>query len=71
MVKENDKAVAKGHHVKSYKQSGDKIIFFVEGDIGKSIREIYSNEPIVTLDVMRPVKPTRSMIFNLRSGGGK
>jgi hypothetical protein len=62
---------ALGHKVNPIKNSGGRIVYQVEGDTDKTIQGIYSNCPVGALDVMRSIKLTRSMIFNLRSGGGK
>lgn len=59
--------LAKGHTVTPFKDSNNKIAYHVEGDVEKTLQEIYSNCPIGSLDVMRSIKLTRSMIFNLRA----
>ncbi|MFH0773892.1 MAG: hypothetical protein V2A53_00135 [bacterium] len=59
--------LAKGFKVTPVKNSDGRIVYKVEGnDIEKSIHEIYSNCPVGSLDVLRAIKLTRSMIFNLR-----
>ncbi len=62
---------AKGHSVKPLKQSNNKVVFYVAGDIEKSIKEIYDNCQIGALDIMRSIKLIRSMVFYLRYGGQK
>ncbi len=58
--------LTKGHKVIPIKNSDGRIVYKVEGDVERSIQEIYSNCLVGALDVMRSIKLTRSMIFNLR-----
>jgi hypothetical protein len=58
--------LAKGHTVTPFNTLNNRIGYHVEGDVEKSLQEIYANCPIGSLDVMRSVKLTRSMIFNLK-----
>jgi hypothetical protein len=62
--------LSKGHKVTPFKKSDGRVIYSVEGDIEKTMHEIYSNCPIGALDVLRSIKLTRSMIFNLRGKHG-
>ncbi len=58
--------LTKGHKVTPTKNPNNKVVFKVEGNVEKSIQEIYSNCSVGALDVMCSIKLTRSMIFNLR-----
>jgi hypothetical protein len=58
--------LAKGHSVNPVRNSDGRIVYRVEGNVERSIQEIYSNCLVGALDVMRSIKLTRSMIFNLR-----
>lgn len=58
--------LAKGHPVIPFRDLNNKVAYNVEGDVEKSVQEIYANVPIGSLDVLRSIKLTRSMIFNLR-----
>lgn len=60
---------ARGHTVIPYVNPDGKVIFKISGDVEKSLQEIYANRPIGSLDVVRSIKLTRSMIFNLRTKG--
>lgn len=57
---------ARGHTVIPYVNPDNKVSFKIFGDVEKSLQDIYANRPIGSLDVMRSIKLTRSMIFNLR-----
>lgn len=57
---------AKGHTVTPYVNPDNKVSFKIFGDVEKSLQDIYANRPLGSLDVMRSIKLTRSMIFNLR-----
>lgn len=63
--------LAKGHKVIPVRNPDGKIVYSIEGDVEKSVQEIFANCPLGALDVLRAIKLTRSMIFNLRSGGLK
>lgn len=42
----------------------NKVVYEIEGDTEEALSEIYSNQPIGALDVLRAIKLTRSAIFN-------
>ena len=54
------------HEVTPFKDQNGQVNYKVFGNVAKTIEEIYSNCPIGLLDVIRAIKLTRSMIFNLR-----
>ena len=58
--------LALDHRVVPFRKPDSKIIFKVYGDVEASINKVYSNCPVGLLDVMRSIKLTRSMIFNMR-----
>ena len=57
---------ALGHQIIPVKNQNGQVNYKVFGNVEKTIEEIYSNRPVGALDVMRSIKLTRSMIFNLR-----
>ncbi len=57
---------ALGHEVNPQKNPDGQIEYKIHGDVPKTIEEIYANCPVGALDVMKSIKMTRSMIFNLR-----
>lgn len=57
-----------GHQITPIKSPNGQIIFQIRGNVEKTVQDIYSNCSVGALDVMRSIKLTRSMIFNLRSG---
>ena len=57
---------ALGHEVTPVKNQNGQVNYKVFGNVEKTIEGIYSNCPVGALDVMRSIKLTRSMIFNLR-----
>lgn len=59
--------LSKGHKILP-RLENNVVVFDVQGDVEKSLREVYENEPIGSLDVLRGVKTTRSMIFDLKAG---
>ncbi|MBF0542305.1 MAG: hypothetical protein HQK91_12750 [Nitrospirae bacterium] len=63
--------LAKGHQVIPQINNNKRIEFQVSGDVNKSIAEIYSNTPIGSLDVIKGIKATRGMIFNLKASNDK
>lgn len=62
---------ALGHKVIPIKNLNGQVNYEVSGNVSKTIEEIYANCPVGALDVMRSIKLTRSMIFNLRQGNDK
>jgi hypothetical protein len=63
--------LTKGHRVNPIKNPDGRIVYEIEGDTNKTIQDIYTNCPVGALDVMRSIKLTRSMIFNLKAGAGR
>jgi len=59
--------LAKGHKITPVVKD-HRVFYVVEGDVEKSLTEIYTNQLIGCLDVLRSIKTTRSMIFNLKAG---
>ncbi len=59
---------AKGHDVQPTVDDRLMVHFHISGDVERSLREIYANEPVGSLDVLNSIKACRSMIFNLKGG---
>ena len=55
---------AKGHIVKAkLDEATHRVVFEIHGDVVKSLKEIYNNEPIGSRDVLMSMKNCRSSIF--------
>ncbi|MBF0541241.1 MAG: hypothetical protein HQK91_07310 [Nitrospirae bacterium] len=63
--------LAKGHQVIPQINNNKRIKFQVSGDVNISIAEIYSNTTIGSLDVIKGIKATLGMIFNLKASSNK
>lgn len=50
---------------------GSRTVYHVEGDIEKTLKLIYSNAPIGSLDALEGIKSTRHMIWAMREGQGR
>jgi hypothetical protein len=61
--------LAKNHKITPYLDEKKRVHYAVSGDVEKSLKEIYLNMPVGSLDVLNSIKTTRSMIFNLKAGG--
>ena len=59
--------IAKDHKVIPEVDERKHVSYAVYGDVEKSLREIYNNAPIGSLDVLNGVKAARAMIYALRS----
>lgn len=60
--------IAKNHKVIPFKKSDGRVAYKIYGDTEKSLQEIYNNDPIGSLDVIRSIKLARSMIFAMKGG---
>lgn len=56
-----------GHEITPKKEDG-QIVFFINGDIEKTLSKIAANAPVGSRDVVEAIKSTRSMIFMLKDG---
>jgi len=63
--------IAKEHKVIPGIDERKHVHFNVYGDVERSLREIYSNTPIGSMDVLNGIKLARQMIYMLRAGGAK
>lgn len=61
--------IAKSHKVIPQRDLRQRVQYFIYGDVKKSLREIYENFPIGSLDVLNGIKSARAMIFTLRHDG--
>ena len=62
--------IAKDHKVIPQPDAHQRVQYCIYGDVKKSLKEIYENSPIGSLDVLNGIKCARSMIFTLRRGRG-
>ena len=60
--------IAKKHKVVPQPDAHQRVHYDIYGDVKKSLKEIYENSPIGSLDVLNGIKSARTMIFTLRRG---
>ncbi len=60
--------IAKKHKVIPQPDARQRVHYYIYGDIEKSLKEIYENSSIGSLDVLNGIKSARTMIFTLRRG---